>query len=603
MTSQTKPVSPLILVKLHNVLLYLCDFLDAASILNFSLTCKKFHQLINKNEAYWRLRYYKEFTLDEDWREGVWLSRCRSQMATKQPTFISQPSKTLEQKATRDWSHVHWRKAYYRRLIFNKHLIDDDWCERYCNLPVDPETASLSIMDISAWATLIGENGRTRMWVVQHNLAPLGVKPEQLTWSELPLSTGTIGEITSVLDVYMTDYYIIMWCNIHFPTKPEKNDQSSSEDIYKRKAIVAWDVRDINKIVPIYIQKDDEVRDNTPLPEIICTCPPWILGFTRVVSDSQLNNASHRYFIYNLDRESCHPFGLIYTYSDAHIQSATENYAQVITLHFDSDNMNGDKSSAVTNGKPAGLRVHWHSYSFDDKHISGLEDHSGEIIMPYCDNPGIYGIAHGPGLMMVMIYSAEDSEIHNDNTEPLVMMALVRVPDHSLPQNSISRHRRSRRAGMIGDVVWIQPVATTDVRSLYSQNLIVVKQGSRFDVLSDIDGKIVRQLDLGTPCILRPIIGPYCYMKDNNYDGFIVNIETGEAFKHSAKLQSLKKRCIATPAEEAHDSPPTEQPSGLPFIPKSWPYYSWPYYHCIGQLGTNEPRHRNRFYLYSLSYL
>jgi hypothetical protein len=225
-----------------------------------------------------------------------------------------------------------------------------------------------------------------------------------------------------------------------------------------------------------------------------------------------------------------------------------------------------------------------------------LEDHSGEFIMPYCDNPGIYGIVHGPGLMMVIVYDAQGSETRSDGSEPSVMLALVRVPDHSLPQNNISRHRRSRRAGIIGDVVWMQPVATTDVRSLYSQNLIVVKQGSRFDVLSDIDGKIVRQLDFGTPCILRSIIGPYCYMKDNNYDSFIINMETGEKFQHSTKLQSLEKRRrrTATPVEDTHDSPSTDQPNGLPFTP------SWPFYHCIGQLGTNEPGHRNRFYLYSL---
>jgi hypothetical protein len=67
MLSQTEPVIPLILTKLrHDIILYLCDFLDATSILNFGLTCKKSHQLINENEPYWKLRYYKEFALDDD---------------------------------------------------------------------------------------------------------------------------------------------------------------------------------------------------------------------------------------------------------------------------------------------------------------------------------------------------------------------------------------------------------------------------------------------------------------------------------------------------------------------------------------------------------
>jgi hypothetical protein len=601
MSSQTKPATPQILTKLHyDILLYLCDFLDAASLLNFSLTCKMYHQLINENESYWRLRYYKEFLPDEDGREGGWLASYCIPPEPKQPT--SQP-KTLEQKATRDWSHINWRKAYYRRHMIGRNLINGTWCERYCDLPVDPETASLCIIGMNARTTLIGEIDGTRLWTVRDSVISLGVEPEQLTWKEVPLSTDTIGKVVSIFDVYMTSHYIIMWCDIHFPEKfdddDDDDDQPSLEDIYKRKAIIAWDAKDINRIIPIYIQKDDEVRNNIPLPVFVCTCPPWALGFTHPVSDSQSNDTrSYRYFIYNFDQASYHHFDPIYTDSDAHVQSASKDYIQVIILHFDSNNMEvGGKSFVIANGKPASLRIQWHSYIFDDKHSAGLEDHSGEIIMPYCDNPGIYGLAHGPGLMMVMIYNTRGPETRSDGTEPPVILALVRVPDHSLPQNNISRHRRSRRAGTIGEVIWIQSIATTDVRSLYSQNLIVVKQGSRFDILSDIDGKRVRQFDVGAPCIIKTIIGPYCYLQDHNYNSFIINMETKEIFQHNAKLQSLKKRQrhTVTPAEDAQNPPPTEQPNGLPFIPNCWPFY-----HCIGQLGINEPGHRNRFYLYSL---
>jgi hypothetical protein len=232
MSSQTKPATLLVLVKHHHdLLLYLCDFLDAASILNFSLMCKRSHQLINKNETYWRLRYYKEFTLDEDSREGAWLTSYLSQTAPKQP--ISKP-KTLEQKATCDWSQVNWRKAYYRRHMIDRNLIDGVWCERYCDLPVDPETASLRIIGMNARTTLICETDGTRAWIIRDNIVPLGLEPEQLTWSELPLSTDTIGEIISVLSIHITNYYIIMRCNIRFPEKSENDDQPSSEDIYER---------------------------------------------------------------------------------------------------------------------------------------------------------------------------------------------------------------------------------------------------------------------------------------------------------------------------------------------------------------------------------
>jgi hypothetical protein len=593
MSSQIEPTTPLILAKLHHdILLRICDFLDDTSILNFSLTCKKYHQLINENESYWRLRYYKEFPPDEDWREGAWLASCYIPPEPEQPTS---QSKTLGQKATLDWSHVNWRKAYYRRHMIDRRLISDAWCERYCDLPVDSETASLRIMDMNAVITLIGETNGTRMWVVRGNVTLLGHEPEQLTWKEVPHPTDTIGEIISVSGVYVNNHYIILWCDVRFPARSEEDDQSSSEDVYKRKAIIAWRTRDINRIIPIYIQKDDEARDNAPLPNIVRTYTPWALGLTRVVSDSQPNVASYRYFIYNLDRETYQLFGPIYTYSYEDIQSATDDYVQVIIFHFDSDTMEvGNQSHSIAGDKPASLRIHWRSYIFDDEHSEGLEGHSGKIIMPYCDNPRIYVQSHGPGLMMVMIYSASGSETRNDGTELPVMMALVRVPDHSLPQTSISRHRRPHHDRAIGEVIWIQPIASTIVRSLYGQNLIVVKQDSRFDVLSAIDGRLVRQFDLATHRIFGPIIGPYCYLQDHNYDGFIVNMETGESFQHNANLQSLKKRRTVTSVEDAPNPSSTDQPNGLPFTPSCWPFY-----HCIGQLGTNEPGHRNRFYLYS----
>jgi hypothetical protein len=152
MSSRTKPAASLMLTNTHqDILLYLCDFLDSTSILNFSLTCKRFHQLINKNETYWRLRYYKEFALDDDWREEGWLIWYSGQKAPKQPT--SQLSKTLKQKAVYDWSYVNWRKAYYRRHMFNRHIIDGYWRKRYCDLPVDPETASLYVR----WQRYLGD--------------------------------------------------------------------------------------------------------------------------------------------------------------------------------------------------------------------------------------------------------------------------------------------------------------------------------------------------------------------------------------------------------------------------------------------------------------
>jgi hypothetical protein len=636
MSFQTRPSAMVILTKLHHdLLLYLCDFLDAASILNFSLTCKRFHQLINENEAYWKLRYYKEFALDEDWCEGAWLEWHNEQTTPKQSTSTSQSLKTLGQKATRDWSHVNWSKAYYRRQMIYKHLINGSWSKRYWDIPVDdPDKELLCISGMSPRATVISKNDRTRNWLVRHDIGLPGLKPGQLAWSELLLPTDTIGEITKILDIGVSNRHVVMECTIN---KSSNSDKPSSGEIYKRNAIIAWDIQNISKVVPLYIQRDDEANARAYLTRL-SFCGDWILGLI-YLSHHRFRDTSHRYFIYDFKRASHYSFGSVYTFSHAHIQSATEDYAQVIVLHFNLDDMEvWDEDFTMTNDKPSGLRIHWQSYIFDDEHEVSLEDHSGEIIIPYCNAPTIYGESYGPGLMMVIIYDDIEPEIHGD-TEPHDMLALVRVPDHSLPQTSISRRRRSRFDGAVGEVIWIQPIASSLVLPLYSQNLIVVNQFGKIDILSGIDGKIVRQFDLAINGIgiLKPIIGPYCYLRVRD-NGLIVNVETGETFRHNNAPRLSEERHSPTFVGDAHttggDGTTSEMVTtdevdvvdfDLPFtsdddfnfsftLDDELPYHllsgktvmspitsgQWPFCNCIGQITRHEPGHRNRFYLYSL---
>jgi hypothetical protein len=115
MPYQIKSSVPLVLTKLHrDTLLHLCDFLDAASILNFSLTCKRLHQLINENENYWRLRYYKEFALD-NWREEDWSYGTEAKRHRNNPRSHRNFLKHLNRK----------QPATGLMLIGVKHITDD----------------------------------------------------------------------------------------------------------------------------------------------------------------------------------------------------------------------------------------------------------------------------------------------------------------------------------------------------------------------------------------------------------------------------------------------------------------------------------------------
>jgi hypothetical protein len=537
------------LTKLHqNILLYLCDFLDAASILNLSLTCKKSHQLINENETYWRLRYYKEFALDDDWREDDWLAWYCSRTAPKQPMPASQPSKTLRQKATRNWSHVHWRKAYCRRYMLNMHLINGHWRERCCDLQIDAKPDSLYIMDMNACAALIGENcGRCR-WVVRHDIATPGCWSGELYWSELPMPRGF--SFTEIVSPTLTNNFVFTPCKLYEPVTIDKSggdDQSSSTWYLVRNASIVWDIRDASKEFPFYVWYD-EVTDTRYLLRVVCSCDDWVLCYRPPVSDSQSNVTGHRYFICDLKRKSYYHFGPNYTISRAYFQAATDDFAQVIILYYNPDDIIfKHEASAMTDDKPVGLRVHWHSYVFDNEHNTSLEEYSGEIIMPYCDCATLRGKRYGPGLMLVTMFNAKDPEVLIGGPDQRVTLALVRVPDYSLPQTSISRYRRSRCGGAVGEVIWIQSVATHLELPLYSQNLIVTQQGDNINILSGTDGKIVHRFN---PIIYErfsPIIGSYCYLVDRDHNHFVINMETGEAFQHRDKLLPSKKHRSAAP--------------------------------------------------------
>jgi hypothetical protein len=348
------------------------------------------------------------------------------------------------------------------------------------------------------------------------------------------------------------------------------------------------------------------------LPEFLSFYNDWVLGYTRPASDKRPKDTRHSYFVYDLKRESHYPFGPVYTASYAYIQSATEDYVQIIVLYFNLDDMKvRDENSVMANTKPVGLRVHWHSYVFDNEHGENLKGHGGEIIMPYFDSPAIDGEEYGPGLAMVMVCDSKDS---SEDTEPDIMLALVRIPDHSLPQTSISHRRRVRRDGTIGEVIWMRPIATNIIMSIYSQNLIVVKNDRKFDILSGTDGKIVRQFDWSDPCMFWPVIGPYCYLLSHNNDSFIVNIKTGETFRHSNKLRPPKRRRSAASVESPHvtgdvnvseassnadttpeELSPTNQSTRSLVISRCWPFCS-----CIGRLSVQKSEHRIRFYLYRL---
>jgi hypothetical protein len=620
MSSQTKPSTLLILAKLHhNILWYLCDFLDAVSILNLSLTCKMSHQLINGNETYWRLRYYKEFALDEDHREGDWLKWYCRQTVPKQPTSTSQSPKTLEQKATRDWSHVNWCKAYYRRCILYNHLINGYWHERYCEPSVDPKFNLTCEMGMTPWATLLVQLLGSRMWVVRHDITPPEAESEQLAWSELPLPENIIFMGANIKDSIITNNFIFIVCTIHTNDKSDGDDQSSSEKTCEHGAIIAWDIRDISKDIPFYFLYN-EVKDDTPLPRLMYSCDDWALCSRRLASNgrpddvveialdsqsadstepasnSQPEDTSHRYSICDLKRKSYYTFGPIYTNSHAHFQSTTEDCAQVITFYLDPADMAvKHDDSAMTGDKPAGLRVHWHSYIFDDEHSTSLEDHGGEIIIPYYSNdPKISSLRYGPGLALVLIHDREPMAYDGD-MEFYAVMALVRIPDYSLPQNSISRRRRIYHDRTIGEVIWMRPLYGHDVLTLYSQNLIVVEQNGGLDILSATDGKIVRRVDYPEyyhSYLLGSIIGPYCYVSGS--DNLIINIETGETFEHHVKLPPSKSTTALV--EDAHDSLPSDWLDRLTVRLKHWPFCN-----CTGRLIMNEPGHRNGFYLYSLS--
>jgi hypothetical protein len=72
---------------------------------------------------------------------------------------------------------------------------------------------------------------------------------------------NAIDEMVANQHVIVTNNNAIMQGIIHISKESSDDDQSSSEDICKRCSIITWDVRDINRVITLYTQQYDEVRD------------------------------------------------------------------------------------------------------------------------------------------------------------------------------------------------------------------------------------------------------------------------------------------------------------------------------------------------------
>ncbi|KAI9594957.1 hypothetical protein BDF19DRAFT_423006 [Syncephalis fuscata] len=226
----------------HDILLYLCRFINGRELVFFASSCQLIYQTIVYRPGYWERRYRKVFCLG-DKREQEWLtwySWCINALPklkestanvnkTNQEQPLSSTGTTIDNNNNEFKPHVihlitvpnfdsaRWFYAYYQRQQINCNFMTGRLKKHTCQLPID-EYTRLKLANANPWYALIWTRKKSRIWLIQHNVFRRKIEPnnKELAWKELTISLSSklfCGK-AQIYDVYGTNRFVVAYIDI-----------------------------------------------------------------------------------------------------------------------------------------------------------------------------------------------------------------------------------------------------------------------------------------------------------------------------------------------------------------------------------------------------
>ncbi|KAI9595595.1 hypothetical protein BDF19DRAFT_422468 [Syncephalis fuscata] len=194
----------------HDILLYLCQFIDGQELILFATSCRLIYQTIVDRPDYWERRYKSVFSLG-DRREQEWLTwynwhinpttNLKSIPDVNQAKQKHLLSPAITNINTTDngyalstsylqyipnFDATRWFYAYQKRRQTNSNFMAGRFKKQICQFPID-EHAGLELFEANPWYALLLDKNEGRLWSIQHDVFSKKNKDisNGLAWKEL----------------------------------------------------------------------------------------------------------------------------------------------------------------------------------------------------------------------------------------------------------------------------------------------------------------------------------------------------------------------------------------------------------------------------------
>ncbi|RKP09047.1 hypothetical protein THASP1DRAFT_23061 [Thamnocephalis sphaerospora] len=603
-------------------ILHVCLFLEEWEYVLLAATCRRLYQCIAKREAYWERRYRREFRL-HDWRERSWLAWFNEQTDTTPSLMTLAQSTSPEHKEEyKDLvlefglPRTHWYHAYHRRRLTMRNLIAGRARQQECTLPVDDDV-KLIFSGMHAWTTLIREQNGLRMWVVHNNTRSKGLQWQAL---EHPHKLGSLTHI-DFADCSTDHAAVCAKIKLH-PPAPDSgvtvgaqetdveqadDDQESDASNDTRYAVFSWAFTPNASPVTICVQSAEEskmLRNFSPMMGMYgewllirtLLAPPATTAATTatttatavmMTSDADADGAQTsaepddgapkeempdvmcRYQVYNMEDEHWYAstvgklktsFSMLQHVSMRHLEILTVHMSRVEATDQPTGSIQGTAVDTCDNRHcdKRLIRLDWelNKLSYETKASQLMR--TGAIHLPPWQHPSVETREFGPTMTLAIIYDVDDKYIYGGGAEPHALLSLFAL-DKSL-DGSPEFQDAAQQALAQSRTMWVRFVETVFFTSLYSEELVVSQQFRRFDVLSALDGTLLRKISCEPYNAFGPILGAFCGLQDGiNGENWLVDMSNGEKYLPSPKWQPAHRQ----PHVEQSDQDSTARPASL----------------------------------------
>ncbi|KAI9599094.1 hypothetical protein BDF19DRAFT_430056 [Syncephalis fuscata] len=550
----------------HDILLYLCHFMNGKELVLFATSCRLFHKTIVDRPDHWEQQYRRTFCLD-DQHEQEWFTWHNWSInttaekkeftfginQTKQEHSLSSTITTVDDTDKKsilsfdylpsipNFGTTQWFYAYHRRQQINCNFMAGRFKKQMCQLPVE-KNAELKVVEVNPWNGLVWDRKNSKIWSIYHNLLSKrnGHDNKELAWKELtiPLLPPRFNRTVRINSVNGTHQFVV--ANVTIITEEEVEDVDTDDSIDKYSIMYPTTTS--------FIKLKSYKRDTMIVWRHACNPPAKIIDISNTIK-SEEREVSHVVGIYNKwmllstkhKQDLCHVFDLLdlernqwvhcsslpVHKSFISIQSASRKQCQFLTWEIISESVSIEADSTSTTTQSfhtfdndiQSTRIQWKLFNIQEGQHRCQKILSNQIIIPYHSIIIAGTESYTEDMCLITLWTTYyDQESGIGKLKPLLVVFELDSADQ-------------------GRVLWSRIMDGITITKIYSKKLIVIKNYDALNVLDVRDGNLLRSLDCLGHLEPTPFLGTLCSLFNWNYNEvWFADMQTGCIYKPPSSL-------------------------------------------------------------------